>query len=158
MLVRHAQAADAPVDADRPLTGLGTRRAAAIGSWLAAAGVAPDLVVVSPARRTRQTWAGAGGRAPVVDPRVYENTVAALLAAVQEAADDVQQLVLVGHNPSIGELAAVLDDGRGDESARRAVHGGFPTGGVAVLALDTPFAELEPGGARLEAFAVPGSD
>lgn len=158
VLVRHAQAADAPVDADRPLTGHGARRATAIGGWLEHAGVVPDLVLVSPARRTQETWERAGGRAPVVEPGIYTGSVDAVLAAITGSSDDVQQLVVVGHNPSISFLTALLDDGSGDPAARRAVDVGFPPGGVAVLAVDTPFAALAPGAARLELFAVPGQD
>jgi phosphohistidine phosphatase len=158
VLVRHAQAADGPVDVERPLTGHGARRAEAIGGWLAEAGITPDRVVVSPARRARQTWARAGGGTPgAVDERIYVNTLEAVLAAVQDTPEDVGDLVVVGHNPSIGVLAAVLDDGEGDPAASRALAGGFPTGGVAVLELATPFAAIAPGTARLDAFAVPGA-
>src|SRR3954453_9424386 len=56
VLVRHAQAAQGEVDADRTLTERGARQAAAIGAWLAQTGLIPDRVVVSPARRAQQTW------------------------------------------------------------------------------------------------------
>jgi len=136
LLVRHAEAAGGPVDAERSLTGKGTRRAAAIGSWLAQAGLAPDRVVVSPARRAAQTWEQARASLepdvePVVDARVYDNTVEALLAVIAETPDDVQTLAVVGHNPSVGELARDLDDGRGSAPARRDVEAGFRAGGVA---------------------------
>jgi phosphohistidine phosphatase len=157
VLVRHAQAADAPVDADRPLTAAGLRRATAIGVWLGQAGLVPERVLVSPARRAVQTWEAAGGVPPVVDPRVYDNTVQSLLAAVQDTPEGVRTLVLVGHNPSIGELVAALDDGLGDPVARRAAETGFPTGGVAVFTLDAPFGAAGPGTARLDAVTVPGA-
>lgn len=156
-LVRHAQAADAPVDADRPLTALGVRRAVAIGAWLTDRGLAPDRVVVSPARRTLQTWEHAGGGSAVVDPRLYVNTVEALLAVIAETPDDVRQLVVVGHNPSVSELAALLDDGEGPAAARRQVDAGFPPGGVALFTLES-FAGPAPGAARLDDAAVPGAD
>ncbi|WP_448616847.1 SixA phosphatase family protein [Modestobacter sp. URMC 112] len=162
VLVRHAQAADAPVDADRPLTGLGSRRAAAIGTWLEQSGLVPDHVVVSPARRAGQTWEQASRELPqspqpTVDGRVYDNTVEAVLAAVHDVPDEVGTLVVVGHNPSIGELAMALDDGSGDPVARREVGAGFPTGGVAVFTLSTPFDAAEPATARLDQFTVPGA-
>jgi phosphohistidine phosphatase len=157
VLIRHAQAAGGPVDADRALTDHGARRAAAIGVWLEQAGVAPDRALVSPARRAVQTWERAGrGPVPVVDPRIYDNTVESLLTAVRDTPDDVRELLLVGHNPSIGGLTAALDDGAGAPAARRDVGLGFPTGGVAVFAPSSSFGELAPGTARLDAFAVPG--
>ncbi|MCW2576341.1 MAG: phosphohistidine phosphatase, SixA [Modestobacter sp.] len=160
MLVRHAKAADGPVDADRPLTEQGARHAAAIGTWLEQAGFVPDRLLVSPARRAVQTWEAAGrllqGPRPIVDPRIYDNTVEALLAAIGETPEDVRTLAVVGHNPSIGELTAVLDNGQGNPAARRDVEAGFPTGGVAVFTLPTPFAAIAPGVARLDDVTVRG--
>jgi phosphohistidine phosphatase len=161
VLVRHAQAANGPVDAERPLTDRGARQAAAVGTWLQQAGLTPGAVLLSPARRARQTWEQAGAQLspdllPVVDQRIHDNTVAALLAAVRDTPEEVRVLAVVGHNPSIGELAAGLDDGQGDPTAREQVGVGFPAGGVAVFDLGTPFAALEPGTARLHSFTVPG--
>jgi phosphohistidine phosphatase len=157
LLVRHAKAGDAPVDAERPLTGRGERQAAAIGSWLADSGLVPDAVVVSPATRAAQTWAGAAARLPaapepVVDPRIYVNTVDAVLAAVGETDDGLQTLAVVGHNPSIGQLAYDLDDGEGDPGARQALAQGFPTAAVAVFTLGTPFDGVAPQTATLNDF------
>ena len=161
LLIRHTKAADGPVDADRPLTTRGEQRAAAIGAWLEQAGPVPDLVLLSPARRAAQTWELASaplasGRPPVVDARIYDNTVESLLEVIRETPDDVRTVAVVGHNPSIGELAASLDDGAGRPAALRELRAGFPTGGVAVFALRAPFADIAPGTATLDAFAVPG--
>ena len=161
VLVRHAEAADGPVDADRPLTTRGAGSAAAIGGWLDRAGLVPDRVLVSPARRAAQTWAHANGRLPqgrqpTVDPRIYDNTVDALLTAVQDAPEEVRTLAVVGHNPSLGELATVLDDGQGDPAACQRIGAGLPTGAVVVFTLATPFAGITPGAGTLTAFAVPG--
>lgn len=159
-MIRHAQAAAAPVDRERPLTDHGVRAARAIGTWLRESGFAPDRVLVSSALRARQTWAAAAGALgdegePTVEQRIYDNTVEWLLEVIAEAPDDVDTLVVVGHNPSVGELAAALDDSEGDEPARRQLRAGFPTGAVAVFRVDGSFADLGPGGATLENFAVP---
>jgi phosphohistidine phosphatase len=161
LLIRHAKAADGPVDADRPLTDRGKRQAAGIGSWLEQAGLVPDRVLVSPARRAAQTWERAGAalapdRPPTVDARIYDNTVEALFEAVRETPDDVRTLAVVGHNPSIREFAAVLDDGEGSPTARGDVQAAFPTGGVALFVLATPFATVAPGTATLSDFTAAG--
>jgi len=152
LLVRHAQAGNAPLDADRPLTEHGVEQARAIGAWLAEHALVPDRVVVSPARRAAQTWAAAAERLaaaqPSVDPRIYENTFDAVLEAIHETPDDVGCLAVVGHNPSIGGLAHELGDGSFDS--------GFPAGGVAVLELPGPYAALGPGTATLTAVHLPG--
>lgn len=160
LLIRHAKASDGPVDRERPLAGKGEGQAAAIGPWLERSGLVPARVLVSPARRAEQTWELAAGvldPAPqvIVESRIYDNTVEALLEAIQETPEDVQTLAVVGHNPSIAELAADLDDGAGSPEARRDLEAGFRTGGVAVFTLATPFAEIDPGAATLSDFAVP---
>jgi phosphohistidine phosphatase len=161
LLIRHAKAvADAGTDAQRPLAPRGVRDARAVGRWLAEHQLAPDQVLVSPARRTVQTWetAAAGfSAAPMVttDRRIYENTIESLLAVIQEAAAGTDVLAVVGHNPSMHGLALALDDGLGDERLRADVAGAFPTSGIAVLDVATGWAELGLGGATLRQFAVP---
>jgi phosphohistidine phosphatase len=161
LLIRHAPAARGPVDADRPLTGAGVGDAQAVGTWLARAELVPDRVLVSPARRAAQTWEIAAGQLascpePITDPRIYDNAVEQVLATVREAPDDALTLAVVGHNPSIRELAAALDDGRGSPEARRALDRGFPAAGVAVFVLPGSFAATAPGAATLTDFTVPG--
>jgi phosphohistidine phosphatase len=161
LLIRHARAAGGPVDLERPLTAEGVQQAAALGAWLEHAGLVPDRILVSPARRAVQTWEQAGaalssGAQPMGDARVGDNTVDALLAAIRETPEDVLSVAVVGHNPSIGELAGVLDDGRSDPGARRGVESGFPAGGVAVFDLAVSFAAVGPGAATLRDFRVPG--
>jgi phosphohistidine phosphatase len=159
LLIRHAQAGNAPLDRDRPLTEQGARHAAEIGAWLARAAVEPDRVVVSPALRAAQTWEQAASELTaaserVMDQRIYDNTVDDLVGVIQETPEDVRTLVVVGHNPSIGGLAHELQNGRGSESAKEQLDRGFPAGGVAVFDLAGPFAEIAPGTATLRNFWV----
>src|SRR3954469_500534 len=124
LLIRHAKAGEAATDAERPLTGRGKRQATSIGSWLEDAGLVPDRVLISPARRAAQTWELASaqlGERPDqgVEARIYDNTAEAVLGAVRETDDAVETLAVVGHTPSIGQLSYDLDDGEGDPTARR---------------------------------------
>ena len=149
LLIRPAHAGNAPLDRDRPLTEQGARDAAAIGSWLAEAGVVPERVVVSPALRAMQTWQQAAAALsvegePEVEQRIYDNTVDDLVAVIQETPDDVETLVVVGHNPAVGGLAHELDDGAGPASAEQLLARGFPAGAVAVFDLDVPFVAIAP--------------
>lgn len=160
LLIRHARAANAPLDRDRPLTEDGARHAAAIGEWLAQSGLVPERVIVSPALRARETWERAAAAlgthgGPTVDDRIYENTADALLAVLQEVPDEVTTVAVVGHNPSIGALAAELDDGQGDAAARMQLDRGFYAGGVAVFALPAEFTTIGAGVATLTSFGVP---
>jgi phosphohistidine phosphatase len=156
LLVRHAQAAGGGVDADRALTEQGRGDAAAVGRWLVGTGLLPDRALVSPARRAAQTWElAATGVRPVVEPRLYANDVDLLIAVVRETPGEVATLAVVGHNPSVGELAQLLDDAAGDPAARDGVARGFPAGAVAVFEAAGPFAALGLGGATLTGFTAP---
>jgi phosphohistidine phosphatase len=158
VLIRHAKAAEGELDRERPLAKRGVREAPEIGRWLAERQLVPDRVVVSPARRARQTWERAatgltGAPEPVLDERVYDNSVAALLAVVQDTPDGVGTLAVVGHNPGIQEFAVSFDDGTGDEAARRDVTGKYPTGGLAVFTVDDAWSRAATG--TLTDFAAP---
>lgn len=160
VLIRHAKAANGEIDIERPLAPRGLSDAVEIGRWLAAHAVSPDRVFVSPSRRTVQTWAQASsvlsiGVDPHSDPRIYDNTVTALMSVLQQTPEPVQTVVLVGHNPSISELALAFDDGLGDVAARRELARGFPTSGVAIFAVRTGWAELGPQAAMLTHFGCP---
>jgi phosphohistidine phosphatase len=160
VLVRHAKSADGPVDSERPLSDRGRHDAEAIGRFLAQAAIAPDRVVVSPARRARQTWKVAqselGEVVPLtIDGRIYDNEVAALLETIRDTPASVQTLVLVGHNPSFASLAQTLDDTTGDPGARRELLAGYPTSAVAIFDLPGSWADVAVQSATLRAFAVP---
>ena len=116
-LLRHAKA-KRPVpgqrDAARELTRRGRRAAAALGSGAAAAGPLPELVVTSPAARAVQTaaeWAQAAGfpadRLARHD-QLYQAQVETLLAVIRNLAEDLESVLLVGHNPTFSELASQL--------------------------------------------------
>jgi phosphohistidine phosphatase len=160
VLIRHAKAAAGDMDIDRPLSDRGTRDSGAVGRWLVSLGVAPDRVVVSTALRAQQTWEVAGAVAAgtpelVIDDRVYANSVEDLLVVIRATPASVQTLVVVGHNPSMGELAGVLDDGTGDPTAREAIARSYPTGGVCGFDLSTDWQHVDAGDGTVTSFAVP---
>ena len=158
VLVRHAKAGEGAVDRDRPLADRGVAQAPAIGRWLAQRPIVPDRVVVSPARRARQTWELAAAELgpvapPVLDERIYHNTAKDLLEIVRETPVEVTTLVIVGHNPGIQDLAIRLDDGRGDDAGRRELTTKYRTGGVAVFDINGSWAQVR--SATLTSFAAP---
>src|SRR5262245_19513006 len=112
ILLRHAKAVrahEAPDDKSRALTGRGRREAAEAGVAMAAAGLAPILALISTATRTRETAAFG-----LHDFRLEQRFEDALYHAAPEgiwdafAASDAESVVVVGHNPGIGELASIL--------------------------------------------------
>ncbi len=154
ILLRHAHAEPAAPgldDIDRPLSLRGQAEAEAAGRWLRDQGLAPDRVICSPARRTRETIEQVLGVLGFVevrqDPRVYDATPGTLM----QVADDHRELarvLLVGHNPGFEQMAALLCSGQSGEFR------GMPAGAVAVLRLPAE-AALEPGIAELTAFWWP---
>lgn len=115
ILLRHGKSDWSGDDADlaRPLADRGRRQAQEAGRWLAANIDRIDLAVVSPATRARATWdlVSAELEAPPqtrIDDRVYTTSASALLGVVQELPDDVDTVVIVGHNPGIENLVSLL--------------------------------------------------
>jgi phosphohistidine phosphatase len=139
-LLRHAKSSwdDASLDDhDRPLTRRGERAARRVGTWLAGSGAAPDLVLCSSARRAVDTLGGVLARLDR-EPRVctedalYATDPEGLLARIRSVEDAVDSLLLVGHDPAIGALAARLA-APGDSPALRRLEEKFPTGACALF-------------------------
>jgi phosphohistidine phosphatase len=165
VIIRHGKAVDPEglADAARALTPRGRADAAAAGRWLVANGYLPQVVLCSSAVRTRQTWLSAErecvreGVDPAPTVRYLDELYGASLNDVVEVVADMEPEVnivaLIGHNPTVSALTAILDpfasrdengggqDGGPDRRAgrsRRAGRGGEPgliglrTTGIAV--------------------------
>lgn len=156
LLLRHAKSSwDDPAlaDHDRPLAPRGIRAAKLIGARLRSDETPVDLVLCSSARRARETveLVGVGGISVVeIEDGLYGASAGELLARLRGVADDIDVVMLVGHNPAMHDLAVALiaDDGE------RAV-GKFPTGALATLTFAGPWPALAPGHAELVAFVKP---
>ncbi len=154
ILLRHAHAEPAEnglADIDRPLSPHGLAEAEAAGRWLLEQRLVPDRVLCSPARRTRETLEAVLGLTGYVeqrlDERVYDATPGTLAALVDEQRD-VERLLLVGHNPGLEQLVALMHSGQSGD------YRGMPPAAVAVLSLPKE-AMIEPGIAKLAAFWWP---
>jgi phosphohistidine phosphatase len=111
-LVRHAEAADGEPDELRPLTAEGRRAARELGERLAADGVRPDAVLTSPLLRARQTGAElarAAGIEPEPDERLAPGATPEGVKAA--ATGRGETVVVVGHQPDCGRIAAALTGG-----------------------------------------------
>ncbi|TGP52193.1 histidine phosphatase family protein, partial [bacterium M00.F.Ca.ET.229.01.1.1] len=82
-----------------------------------------------------------------LEPRAYEAT-SGTLAALLDEHRDVERLLLVGHNPGLEQLAALMHSGQSGD------YRGMPTASVVVLTVPQE-AAIEPGVARLTAFWWP---
>ncbi|HUW16351.1 MAG TPA: histidine phosphatase family protein [Actinomycetes bacterium] len=160
-LLRHAKSAypAGVADARRPLSERGSRDAPAAGRLVAERIGVPDLVLVSTATRTQQTWQAAEGAFAhpphhQAEHLIYDASVDDLLLLIRSLAESLGSVVLVGHNPGLEEAAFALSGDRSDPDAVRAMSQKFPTSALAVLSVERPWAHVVPGSARLETFDV----
>ena len=109
ILWRHADAEDGIPDSERKLTAKGVKQAARMAKWLRARIPDTAVVLVSPAKRAQQT-----AQALTADFKTVEELgLAASAEGVLRAAgwpDREGTIVVVGHQPTLGETAALLAD------------------------------------------------
>jgi phosphohistidine phosphatase len=163
MLMRHAKSSwDRPdlADVDRPLAPRGEETAPLIARYIKAQRWQPDLVLCSHAERVRATWQL---MAPILGRSIECRTLRAiylgapsrLLEVLRRATDEVETLMLIGHNPGLGRLAVGLC-GAGPKKALTQMQAKFPTAALAVIGVDLDrWSEIGPGTGRLEAFVRP---
>jgi phosphohistidine phosphatase len=128
LLIRHAEALPGEPDELRPLTANGRAVARALGKRLATEGVRPDAVLTSPLLRARETGDAIAAALGCSSEPVQALTPGATLENVRSAAAGRgETVIVVGHQPDCGRIAAALGDGREPP---------FPPGGIAHLRLE----------------------
>jgi phosphohistidine phosphatase len=127
-LVRHAEAAPGDPDELRRLTAQGREQARALGQKLEAEGARPGTILTSPLLRARETG---GELARALDTTMEPDDRLApgatpddVRAAIAGRGDEV---VVVGHQPDCGRIAAALTGGP---------EPSFPAGGLLVVELE----------------------
>lgn len=162
MLLRHAKSdwPDGMADHQRPLAKRGRQAAPTMGAVIAREKLMPELTLVSTARRTRETWALLAADWPsvpkhVFDERLYETTAEELLRVVKSCAVATRRLMLVGHNPSLHELALLLAR-RVASPEHDALARKFPTAALAVIEFAVErWQDVEPNSGNLVRFLTP---
>jgi phosphohistidine phosphatase len=153
VLLRHAKA-ETPgdqLDFDRRLTEKGAADADAAGAWLADEGLVPDLVICSPAARTRQTWHGvavalAQAAPSVAAPEVhyegglYEGGRTEVIDLLRRVPDEIGTVLVVGHNPTMSDVSVLLRPDAEDPAFE-----GLKTAGLAVHQTQGLWSSTEPG-------------
>ncbi len=142
-LLRHAKAEPwnpAASDFARSLSEKGLRHARVVADWMQERLLAPDAVLCSPARRTRETLAPLLSRWPrlrdVTDyaAAMYGASPERLAGLAADAFSYSDRLLMVGHNPGFHQLLIELLE---PESAGRIRK--MPTGALAVIGFPTAF-------------------
>ncbi|MGW7367811.1 SixA phosphatase family protein [Streptomyces sp. NPDC054841] len=151
VLLRHAKADWPQVpDHDRPLADRGRTDATVAGRKLADTGIPFDLALCSTAVRTRETWKLAVHELPhrprtVYEERLYDASLGDLIALLNETSDEVDELLLVGHNPGMHALADALAGKVEGDALARMSRGGFPTAAFAVIGFSGSWKSVEHG-------------
>ena len=143
ILLRHGEAerqSASGADFDRRLAPAGVRETAAMGETLADLGLCPDVVLVSTAARTRDTWAALSSAFPDAEVRFEDELYHADTPTVRrlaEAARPSGVVMVVGHNPGLQDLAVrLLSEGSAAPSLIDRCRSGFPTASAAVFLVD----------------------
>ena len=120
ILWRHAEAEDSSPDMDRVLTDKGRKQAARVADWLTPR-LSPDIrILVSPAARAVQT-AQALGRHYDVLPELAPGARAGDVLAAAGWPDATRPAMIVGHQPTLGQVAMLLLSGQpGDLAIKKA--------------------------------------
>ena len=163
ILLRHAKSSwkdPTLADHDRPLNTRDMAEAPVMGKAMAKHGLDPELVLCSPARRTRDTLALVLPELKTEPKIVYEDglyhgTPAEMLGLLHEVGTGIGRVLLVGHNPEIQEFALDLI-GSGPKLLKDSLEAKYPTAGLVVLRFSAGgWKEVAVNSGKLELFLTP---
>ena len=160
-LLRHAKSSwkeRGLADRERPLNKRGREACKLIAAMLPRAGVRPDAVVVSPARRTAETYelVEGGLRGDYEhwnEKRLYGASTDDLLEVIRELPEAVGEALIIAHNPAVESLALMLAGEAG--AAAEQMRSKYPTGAMATFAIAGSWLRLAATTAALERFVRP---
>ena len=144
ILLRHGKAeaeSASGEDFDRRLAPRGVAESAQMAAQLADLGFCPDVVLVSTAARTRDTWAAAEALFPKArakfDADLYLADSHCVRREAERAGAEAGTVMVVGHNPGLQELAVqLLTEGHSPPSLVAKAQRQFPTASAAVFLFD----------------------
>ena len=119
ILWRHADAEEGERDLERKLNAKGRKQAARVSAWLTARLPGRYTVLASPARRARETADALGTRYKIVE-RLAPGAAPSAILEVSGWPSHKGVVIVVGHQPDLGRVAALLVSGaKGDWSIRK---------------------------------------
>ncbi|HZL32317.1 MAG TPA: histidine phosphatase family protein [Pseudolabrys sp.] len=164
-LLRHAKTEPGEPgkpDRNRALTERGESDAGTIGAYMESHALIPDRVALSSSLRTQRTWklmAAAMRATPqaVTADGIYIAAASDIFDFIRDTPADTGSLMILGHNPTLHEVALTLV-ATGDIDTRERLREGLPTMGLVVIdfAFDA-WKKLHPQSGRLERFVTPKS-
>lgn len=162
LLLRHLKSSwDDPTlrDHERPLAPRGIKAGNALQAYLRDETVSPELILCSSATRAVQTWEAVRPGLPgepevIVTDDLYMASPEEILHRLNTVPESVATVMVVGHNPTMEELAGALA-ADGDTDALDRMMRKYPTGGLARFTVPSTWRKLSWETARLDAFVVP---
>ena len=144
-LLRHAKSSwsdPALPDIDRPLNNRGRNAAVTVSKFLNQLGFKADLALCSPSNRTQTTLNILNCNLVTPVPKkictaIYEASVEGLIKILSNVPQSNESVLLVGHNPSLQNLALYLcryADENSKENVKK-IYKSFPTCGLVNIAL-----------------------
>ena len=154
VLIRHAKAEKetSVKDIDRPLKYIGIQDAAFMAQTLKENSLAPQIIITSPALRTKTTAEIFADHLLLPDPEtnkaIYEASQQTLLKVINKLPNEYDFIALVGHNPGIAQILYYLT------GEAKEVH----TSTVALIDFDTSdWAAVSGGTGKLAYFSWPNA-
>lgn len=149
ILWRHAKSAypEQVADFDRPLSERGIRDARELRTEIrrTTAGMY-TRVLLSPARRTLETWVWAGSDLEPCVAEIRDELYLAdrflLLSEIYAESEDTEALVVLAHDPGLHDLVIALS---GLSPKADIVRSKFPTNALAIFDVASTWADLERG-------------
>ncbi len=162
LLLRHAQAlpAEGGSDIDRALSPKGLKDAYALGQLLKAKDLAPAHIACSSAKRTQQTCAEflKGLEENIhteFSKMIYSASFGDLLHFIQSTDDELESLMIVGHNPTIYELAVRMA-AEGTDTILNHLGQGYAPATLSIIETDiSRWAEINPNNCKITTLLDP---
>lgn len=166
LLLRHPDAIHALTengDFDRPLSALGRGSACKVARYIFESNLIPDLVLLSPALRTRQAFNIIKSFFPITvnvlsQDCLYRGGRNTLLSLIDQVSPRIDRILLLGHNPGIEDVALWLMKETYNEDERR-LSLCYPTGSLSHFSCPIEsWSQIQPQSSILEGFYTPESE
>ena len=162
VLVRHAKSSwddETLDDHDRPLAPRGERSLDRMRDHVSALDLPTLFVLCSTATRAEATLDGLRPALPddaaiEHDRGVYDDDARTLLDRIRRSGEEHASLMVVGHNPTLQDLACRLV-GEGDPADREQLADKLPTGAIVSMSFERDWGDLAAGTARLDSLFMP---
>jgi phosphohistidine phosphatase len=147
-------------DFDRPLSALGRSAACKVARYIFENNLVPDLVLLSPALRTRQAFNIIKSFFPlsvevISHDSLYRGARNVLLSLIDQVSPRIDRILLLGHNPGIEDVALWFAKEDNSEDARR-LSRNYPTCGLSYFSCPIQdWGQIQPQLGILEGFYTP---